>query len=113
MGYIGNKPAQGLFDTQNIKDGGVQTADIANSAVTESKIADGSIQTAKLANGAVTAAKLAEGAAVPSQTGQAGKYLTTNGVTASWDEINIIDYGSVTGAVGANLEDFGLITGAV
>jgi hypothetical protein len=103
MGYIGNKPAQGLFDTQNIKDGGVQTADIADSAVTESKIA----------NGAVTAAKLADGAAVPPQTGQAGKYLTTNGVTASWDEINIIDYGSVTGAVGTNVEDFGLITGAV
>jgi len=51
--------------------------------------------------------------ALPDQAGNAGKYLTTDGSNASWYEINIVDYGSITGAVGTNVEDFGLITGAV
>lgn len=45
------------------------------------------IGTADITDGAVTAAKLAAGAAVPSQTGQSGKYLTTDGTNASWGTI--------------------------
>jgi hypothetical protein len=47
-------------------------------------ISDGVVETADIQDGAVTAAKLAPGAAVPSQSGQSGKYLTTDGTTASW-----------------------------
>lgn len=54
MGMIGNAPAQGLFDSGNIKDGGVATIDIADSAVTTAKVADGAVTAAKLASSAVT-----------------------------------------------------------
>lgn len=49
------------------------------------------IDTAQLRDGAVTAAKLAAGAAVPSQTGQSGKFLTTDGTTASWGVVDLTD----------------------
>jgi len=51
-------------------------------------IDDDSIETADIKDGAVTADKLAAGAAVPDQTGQSGKYLTTDGTTASWGTVN-------------------------
>jgi hypothetical protein len=50
-------------------------------------VEDNSIETADIVDGAVTAAKLAAGAAVPSQTNQSGKYLTTDGTDASWASI--------------------------
>jgi len=75
MGYIGNGPYQGVLTGGNIQDGTVETTDLADGAVTTVKISDAS----------VTATKLAAGAAVPSQSGQSGKYLTTDGSTASWD----------------------------
>jgi hypothetical protein len=67
MGYIGNQPYLGTV-----------TGDI---------VVDGSI----------TAQDLAPGAAVPSQTGNAGKYLTTDGTNASWGalsqvRVTAIDY---------------------
>ena len=40
-----------------------------------------------IADGAVTADDLAPGAAVPTQSGNAGKYLTTDGTNASWVDI--------------------------
>lgn len=51
-------------------------------------LADNAITTNAIADGAVTASKLAAGAAVPSQTGQTGKYLTTDGNSASWATVN-------------------------
>jgi hypothetical protein len=45
---------------------------------------DNTVETNDIKDGAVTAAKLAAGAAVPSQSGNSGKYLTTNGTSASW-----------------------------
>jgi hypothetical protein len=74
MGYIGNGPYQGVLTGGNIQDGTVETTDLA----------DGAVTTAKINDGAVTAGKLASGAAVPDQTNQAGKYLTTDGTTSSW-----------------------------
>lgn len=47
-------------------------------------VSAGGVGTTELADGAVTEAKLAPGAAVPSQTGNGGKILTTDGSTASW-----------------------------
>jgi hypothetical protein len=67
MAYIGNAPASGIITGDQVLDGSVKTEDIAD--------------------GAVTAGKLAPGAAVPSQSGQDGKYLTTDGTTASWGTI--------------------------
>jgi hypothetical protein len=79
MGYIGNGPYQGVLTGGNIQDGTVETTDLA----------DGAITTVKINDGAVTAAKLASGAAVPDQSGQSGKYLTTDGSTASWGTVDL------------------------
>lgn len=46
------------------------------------------VVTTSIVDGAVTAVKLAAGAAVPSQTGNTGKYLTTDGTTASWATVD-------------------------
>jgi len=112
MGYIGNAPYQGVLTGGNIQDGTVETTDLADGAVTTGKINDqavtpvkmhntldlssktltlpsGAVGTGNIADGAVTAAKLAAGAAVPSQSGQSGKYLTTDGTTASWATVDL------------------------
>lgn len=72
MSYIGSIPA--IENISQVPINSVETQDIQNSAVT----------TEKIANAAVTADKIAAGAAVPTQTGQTGKYLTTDGTSASW-----------------------------
>jgi hypothetical protein len=47
---------------------------------------------------------------LPSQTGNSGKYLTTNGTVASWGTINLSGYVPYTGATGAvNLGAFDLL----
>jgi hypothetical protein len=49
-------------------------------------------------------------AALPSQTGNSGKYLTTNGTIASWGVIDLSGYVPYTGATGAvNLGAFDLL----
>lgn len=75
--------------------GAITTDKLADGAVTSSKIADNSITTTDIQDGAVTASKLAAGAAVPSQTGQSGKYLTTDGTTASWGTVTTISNVSI------------------
>ena len=93
MGMIGNSLAQGLISGANIQDGTVDTPD--------------------LKDGAVTAAKIADGAAVPSQTGQSGKYLTTDGSTASWGTVNTDLVSDTTPQLGGNLDlNSNNITGA-
>lgn len=77
MSYIGSTPPPEFTE---VAADSVETGDIKNSAVT----------TAKIADGAVTAAKLASGAAVPSQTGQSGKFLTTDGSVASWATVEAL-----------------------
>jgi len=52
-------------------------------------IADNAITSAKIASGAVTASDIAAGAAVPSQTGNSGKYLKTDGTASSWEEVPV------------------------
>jgi hypothetical protein len=48
--------------------------------------------------------------ALPSQTGNSGKYLTTNGTIASWGVINLTGYVPYTGATGGvNLGAFDLV----
>lgn len=99
------KIAAGAVVTVDLADAAVTTAKIADGAITTAKIADGAVVTVDIADGAVTNAKLANpsitinGSSValggtvsisglPSQTGQSGNYLTTNGTTASWAPIN-------------------------
>lgn len=48
------------------------------------ELEDNTVETNDIKDGAVTAAKLAPGAAVPSQSGNSGKILKTDGTTASW-----------------------------
>lgn len=55
---------------------------------TINELAANIVTTASIVDGAVTAPKLAAGAAVPSQTGNSGKYLTTNGTTATWATVD-------------------------
>jgi len=38
-------------------------------------------------SGQITSEDIGEGAVIPSQTGQSGKYLSTDGSTASWENI--------------------------
>ena len=110
MGYIGNAPYQGVLTGANIQDGTVDTADIANDAVTTVKMADVSVtagklhttldlssKTVTLPDGSVTAAKLAPGAAVPVQTGNSGKFLTTDGTNASWGAVDLASRVAKTG----------------
>ncbi len=52
-------------------------------------IADNAITSDKIAAGAVTASDIAAGAAVPTQTGNAGKYLKTDGTTSSWETVPV------------------------
>jgi hypothetical protein len=47
------------------------------------------ISTNDIEDGAVTSSKLAAGAAVPNQSGQSGKFLTTNGTDASWASLEV------------------------
>lgn len=56
-------------------------------AVTADHIATGAVTAADIADASITADKLAPGAAVPSQTGNAGKYLVTDGSNASWGTV--------------------------
>lgn len=80
-----------------INSGSITNGMLANSAVDATKLADSSVTTAKInnyaitaqkiANNTITASQLAAGAAVPTQTGQSGKYLTTDGTNASWSTI--------------------------
>lgn len=65
MGYIGNAPYQGLVTGDNVLDG------------------------------SITAQDLAPGAAVPSQTGNSGKYLTTDGTNASWGALSQVRVTSI------------------
>lgn len=57
-----DKIAGGAVTAYQLADAAVQTAKIADGAITTAKIADVAVTTAKLADGAVTAAKLAAGA---------------------------------------------------
>ena len=54
------------------------------------EVGTNTVETQDIKDGAVTATKLAAGAAVPSQTSQAGKFLTTDGSTASWATVDAL-----------------------
>lgn len=80
-----------LSDERVPTDGSVTTAKIAAGAVTTLKITDANVTNAKLANDSITinGAAVALGGSVaisglPSQSGNSGKYLSTDGSTASW-----------------------------
>ena len=95
-------PSDDVVDTAHIKDNAITTAKIAAGTIIASDVADGSITNVKMADDAVGVAELsATGTAssstflagnnawatvdaLPSQSGHAGKYLTTNASTASW-----------------------------
>jgi hypothetical protein len=62
---------------------------MALSKIVTASIASGAVETEDIQDGAVTAPKLAAGAAVPDQTGNSGKFLTTDGTNASWATISI------------------------
>lgn len=99
------KIANGAITADKIADGTILPVDIADASVTTSKINNLAVTTAKLDNASVTMGKLSttgtassstylrgDGAwstvdALPSQTGYGGKYLTTNGSTASWADV--------------------------
>ena len=61
---------------------------MALTKVNASNIIDGVLPVANGGTGSSTQAGAAN-AVLPSQTGSSGKYLTTNGTDASWDQINI------------------------
>jgi hypothetical protein len=69
-------------------DASVTTEKIADSAVTNAKI--DTVAASKLTGAlpAIDGSALTGIDALPSQTGHAGEYLTTDGTTASWEELN-------------------------
>jgi hypothetical protein len=73
------------------------------------EVGTGAVETQDIQDGAVTAAKLAPGAAVPSQTGNSGKYLNTDGSTSSWAPA-VASFNTRTGAVTLSSGD---VTGAL
>ena len=119
-GYVQtNMIADTAVTTAKLADVNVTTGKLANSSVTTAKIADTNVTTAKLdayavttakianyavtaqqiANNTITASQLAAGAAVPSQSGQTGKFLTTDGTNASWTTVTTTPAdGSITAA---------------
>lgn len=102
MAYIGNAAA-GV--ATSVDSNTVEEGDIQNSAVTTAKIADAAVTDAKIDT--VSSSKLTgalpalDGSALtgidslPSQTGNSGKYLTTDGTTASWGLVSGFDSGTV------------------
>jgi hypothetical protein len=93
-----------LSDERVPTDGSVTTAKIATSAVTTLKINDGAVTTLKITDANVTNVKLANDSitingspvalggsvsisGLPSQSGNSGKYLSTDGAAASWETV--------------------------
>ena len=70
------------------------------------------IGTTDIDNGAVTATKLAAGAAVPTQTGQTGKFLKTDGTTATWATVDQTIAGTtgLQAALDAKVDDTQVLT---
>ena len=61
-------------DRLYVKDGGINTAQIAASAVTTAKIADSAVTTAKIADGNITTAKIADDAVTPAKLDLSANY---------------------------------------
>ena len=88
----------GVKGAPTVDDGQVTTVKIADDAVTTDKILDDAVTDAKIdslsaskltgALPAIDGSALTGIDALPSQTGHAGEYLTTDGTTASWEELN-------------------------
>lgn len=83
-----------LTDTRTPTDGSVTTAKIVDANVTTAKIADSAVTNAKLANSGITinGSSVSLGGSVsitglPTQTSNSGKFLTTDGTSASWAAI--------------------------
>ena len=70
------------------------------------------IGTTDIDNGAVTATKLAAGAAVPTQTGQTGKFLKTDGTNATWATVDQTIAGTtgLQAALDAKVDDTQVLT---
>jgi hypothetical protein len=74
----------GIGDTTTPSDGSVIASKIANGAVTDAKIDTVSASKLTGALPAIDGSSLTGIDALPSQTGESGNYLTTDGSTASW-----------------------------
>jgi hypothetical protein len=61
-------------DRLYVKDGGINTAQLAASAVTTAKINDGAVTTAKITDGNITTAKLADDAVTPAKLDLSANY---------------------------------------
>jgi hypothetical protein len=76
-----------VIAAEDLANNSVTAAEISDGAVTVNKIGSGAVTTDKIGDAQVTAAKLAAGAAVPDQTGNSGKVLTSDGTDASWTTV--------------------------
>jgi hypothetical protein len=83
MGYIGNAPFGGQITGDNVLDGSIKAEDLAPGAAVPTQTG----QSGKYLTTDGTTASWGTVSQVPSQTGQTGKYLTTDGTTASWSTV--------------------------
>lgn len=92
-GYIGKSQGVVLTDIDN---NSVATADIQDGAVTDAKITGVSSSKLSGALPALDGSALTGIDSLPSQTGQSGNYLTTDGTNASWGAVDLSSYATTT-----------------
>lgn len=86
MGYIGNQPFLGTVTGDNVVDGSITAQDLAPGAAVPPQTGNAG----KFLTTDGTNASWAVVDVLPSQTGQSGKYLTTNGTNTSWGALSSV-----------------------
>ena len=104
MGYIGNQPFLGTVTGDNVVDGSITAQDLAPGAAVPSQTGNAG----KFLTTDGTNASWDTVSEVPTQTGETGKFLTTNGTTASWAVVDVLP--SQTGQTGKYLTTNGTNT---
>ena len=102
-GVTSNVQTQINSKQATLTSGDISTALIADGAVTNAKLASG-ISSSKLSGAlpALDGSALTGIDSLPSQTGNSGKYLTTDGSSASWDDVTVYEQSNTNPTISTN-----------
>jgi len=102
-GVTSNVQTQINSKQDTLTSGDISTALIADGAVTNAKLASG-ISSSKLSGAlpALDGSALTGIDSLPSQTGNSGKYLTTDGSSASWDDVTVYEQSNTDPTISTN-----------